>query len=56
MRPAKLTRAPEGFEYYRVYDPEEGLPYRQGNTKVQRHIEQIPELIFCKMPLIGAPK
>jgi len=49
-RPIKLTSAPEGFEYYRVCDPEGVCHVVRGMHKVQRLIAAMPELIVTKMP------
>ena len=50
-RPIKRTSAPEGFEYYRVCDPEGDCHVVRGLHKVQRLIAEMPELIVTKMPL-----
>ena len=49
-RPIKRTSAPEGFEYYRVCDPEGVCHVVRGLHKVQRLIAEMPELIVTKMP------
>ena len=49
-RPIKLTSAPEGFEYYRVCDPEGVCQVVRGKQQAQRLISEMPELIVTKMP------
>ena len=44
-RPIKLTSAPEGFEYYRVCDPEGVCQVVRGKQQAQRLIAEMPELM-----------
>ena len=48
--PIKLTSAPEGFEYYRVCDPEGVCHVVRGKQQALRLIAAMPELIVTKMP------
>ena len=49
-RPVKLTSAPEGFEYYRICDPEGVCHVVRGMKAVRQSIEEMPELTVTKMP------
>ena len=49
-KPAKLTSAPEGFEYYKICDPEGMCHVVKGMQKVQLLMAEMPELIVTKMP------
>ena len=50
MRPTKLTRAPKGFEYYRVCDREGVCHVVRGMQEVQRLLEKTPGLNVTKIP------
>ena len=46
----------ESIDYFRICDPESACHVVEGMRKVQRHIEQMPELIVTKLPPhTGAP-
>ena len=55
-RPIKYTSAPEGIAYFRICDPEGVCHVVGGLPKVQRHIEQMPELIVTKMSHHWSPE
>ena len=50
MRPTTLTRAPEGFGYYRVCDQEGVWHVARGMRDDQRLLEKTPGLTVTKIP------
>ena len=55
-RPLRLTSAPEGIAYLQICDPEGVCNVDWRLPKVQRQIEQMPELIVTKMPHHWSPE
>ena len=51
MKAAKLTKAPEGFAYYRVCDPEGICRVVRGALAAQRLVEDMPHLSATKTKL-----
>jgi hypothetical protein len=50
MRPTQLTRAPEGFGYYRVCDQEGVWHVARGMREDQQLLEKTPGLTVTKIP------
>ena len=51
MKATKLTKAPEGFAYYRVCDPEGICRVVRGASAAQRIVEDMPHLSATKTTL-----
>ena len=51
MKATKLTKAPEGFAYYRVSDPEGICRVARGALAAQRIVEDMPNLRATKTTL-----
>ena len=51
MKATKLTKAPEGFAYYRVCDPEGICRIIRGAFAAQRLVEDMPRLSTTKTTL-----
>ena len=51
MKAIKLTKAPEGFAYYRVCDPKGICPVVWGALAAQRLVEDMPHLSATKATL-----
>ena len=51
MRATKLTTAPQGFEYYRVFDKEGVCRVVRGVWAAQHLIEDMPHLTATKTKL-----
>ena len=48
MSPVKLTNAPEGFEYYKVCDPQGVCRVVRGFQEAQRVMKETPGLTATK--------
>ena len=51
MKATQLTKAPEGFAYYRVCDPEGICRVVRGALAAQRLVEDVPHLTATKTKL-----
>ena len=51
MKACKLTKASEGFAYYRVCDPEGNCRVVRGALAAQRKVEDMPHLSATKTTL-----
>ena len=50
MSPIKLTDAPDGFEYYKVCDPQGVCRVARGWEEAQRIMKETPGLTATKLP------
>ena len=50
MSPIKLTDAPDGFEYYKVCDPQGVCRVVRGFQEAQRVMKETPGLTATKLP------
>ena len=51
MKATKLSKAPEGYAYYRVCDPEGICRVVRGALAAQRLVEEMPQLSATKTKL-----
>ena len=50
MTPVRITNAPQGFEYYKVCDPQGVCRVARGWEEAQRIMQETPGLTATKLP------